>query len=533
MNSLLLALLALPATPQDWHAAELPSLCVELVPAPSFPPLEDGRHVILDGRERKASPERVPALPASQVRQMLEAEARRQGRALTFYPSAPPLLVHGSADDRAWLNAALSELHQAGERTQVEVAAWLRPVRGASPTGDNLPPPDEAPAGSKAWHGRLPSGAQVAFGRRVREHFLASFEVEVASEEGVAVPQIGQIVAGHTLHLRAARVDAGRSIHLTGVLDLARVRGLEEFDPGTPDLGSVQQPLVDVVQVHFSGVVHSGGFLTVSVSGTPLDQPDWTLWVQAATEPDPDEPPDSGWRMTDLALLAAAPRRLPTWRPHTGPSGRSLPFLTAAALPALENPAVPVSPAGLGSLTGETGRRNPRGVLPSYWTQRLLLVHPEDSERWARTRDLCRTMESARLYTARMELTAGNLQVSLPVAVGVPARVLVGRERTFLVGYEAELAPDISMPSPIVERWFEGLAWQGMLSSRQLQAEVRTTHTESVEIAQRSATVLGDLQLPRRSVRAADLGVTPDGQARVALEADAGSPAVTLRLVAP
>jgi hypothetical protein len=142
-------------------------------------------------------------------------------------------------------------------------------------------------------------------------------------------------------------------------------------------------------------------------------------------------------------------------------------------------------------------------------------------------------MESARLYTARVELTAGDLQVSLPVAVGVPARVLVGRERTFLVGYEAELAPDISMPYPIVERWFEGLAWQGMLSSRQLQAEVRTTHTESVEIAQRSATVLGDLQLPRRSVRAANLGVTPDGQARVALEADAGSPAVTLRLVAP
>ncbi|MDP6410704.1 MAG: hypothetical protein QGI46_15115 [Planctomycetota bacterium] len=533
MNIALLALLALPGTSQDWHSTQLPSLSMEPVPAPAFAALANGQHVLLTEEPANSTAEPAPALPASQVRQMLEAEARRQGRSLSFYPTSPPLLVSGSPEDRAWIDTALDELQRAGERTEIEVSAWLRPGLAGGTTGDSLPHDGQAPAGSHAWHGRLRSGTQAAFGRRSQESFLAGFDVEVAQDEGVAVPVVGQVLAGHTLHVRAARMDGGRSIHIVGVLDLARLRTYEDFDPGTPDLGSVRQPLVDLVQVHFSGVVPSGGFLTVSIAGSPLDSPDWVLWVQAATQPDPERAPGAGWRVADLALLAAPASRLPTWRAHWGPRGWRLPSLAVATLPALAEPAVSVSPAGLDSLTNSADRRPPRSLPPAYWTERLLLVHPEDVERWQRTRELCRTMESARLPSARLELAAGDLRISLPIAAGVPARVLVGTERTFLVGYEAEVAPDVSMPAPVIERWFEGLAWQGRLSSGRLQATLRTTHTESVEIAPRSDTILGDLQLPRRSVRAAELSLALGAGAEVAFEAEADAAAVSLRLVEP
>ncbi|MDP6538870.1 MAG: hypothetical protein QF903_08390 [Planctomycetota bacterium] len=527
MNIALYALLALPAAPQDWHAVELPTMSVEVEPAPAFAGLADGRHVLLGHTGPAAPAESAPALPQSQVRQMIEAEARRQDRPLRFYPGSPPLLVDGAAEDRAWLSAVLGELQDSGERGRIEISALLVPASGAA-AGDG-----ELPSGGRAWRGQVRSGGELAFGRRTDGSFLASFDVEVAQDEGVAAPLLGRILTGETLNVVAYRVDAGRSVHLRGVLDLARLRASEAFDPGTPDLGAVTQPFVDLVQVHFSGVVESGGALTVRLQGAPLERPDWVLSLRATTRADTPQAPEAGWRVADLAFLAAPPSRLPAWRASSGFRGRSAASRTAAALPALADPAIPVSPSGLDSLSSDGGRRSPRSEPPPYWTERLLFVHATDAERWDRTRGLRRAMEAARLRTARVELAAGDLEVSLPVAAGVPARVLVGTERTFLADYDAEVAPDVSMPYPVVERWFEGLAWQGQLSSRSLQAELRTTHTEAVVVAPRSVAVLGDLQLPTRSVRARVLSLELGAPPVVALAADAGASEVTVRCVEP
>jgi hypothetical protein len=110
-----------------------------------------------------------------------------------------------------------------------------------------------------------------------------SFDVEVAADSGIAAPVLGTAAHGRTLHLRASRIEGGRRIHLAGLLDLADLASLERFDPETPDLGTLQEPRIDFVQVAFAGVVDSGGTLEVEIAGAPLALPGWKLSIRPTT----------------------------------------------------------------------------------------------------------------------------------------------------------------------------------------------------------------------------------------------------------
>jgi len=525
---LALAVLALP--PQDWRPAPLPSLCAE-GGVPHLRPLADGRHVRLEQSEPAALPTGAPGLSSAQLVAMLEGEARREGRPLEIYPTSPPLLLKGPPEDRAWADAVLGALDRAGRRAQVELSAWLVPVR-APAGGDALPPPADLPEGAQVWRARVRSGDEIAFGERERQCFVAGYDIEVASDSGVAAPVIGSAFTGRTLHVRAARVEAGARVHLCGELDLASLRALEDFDPDTPDLGTLQQPLVDAVQITFSGVVASGGFLRVALRGSALEQPDWTLWLRAETEPDPDEAPAAGWRVADLALLAGTARRLPAWDAGTGLEEPT----HLASLPAL---ARPISTAGLASLLAPERERASRsaGSPPSHWTDRLVFVPASEHQLWRDLRQLVAAMEAARTPTARVEIVHGELSVELPLAAGEPGRVLAGTERTLLVDYDAEIAPDTWMPVPRVELAFDGLAWHGRFDSGWLESSARVARTTAVQVRGRAGdrlqAQLGALQVARRGARAATASQESALEARTLLAPEAGSPALSLRFRAP
>src|SRR5439155_16444068 len=112
-----------------------------------------------------------------------------------------------------------------------------------------------------------------------------------------------------------------------GLLDLAEVARIESFDPETPELGIVQEPVVETAQAVFAGVVESGASLEVDLSGTGLSQPDWTLSVRATARPDPEpaQGEKSALAVLDLAFLSTEPASLPAVKPGAG-LDRQAPF---------------------------------------------------------------------------------------------------------------------------------------------------------------------------------------------------------------
>ena len=205
----LLACLAPLALPQagGWSRLELPELCVERESSPRLAPLVDGRHLLLEAPEPILPSALRAELSISQLAQLLEGEARRRGRSLALFSATAPLLVQGSAEDVALARSLVAALDAAGARTWIDLELRLEPGSGG--------------AGGQSFRVRARSGDRLAFGERVRQGFLASFDVDVASNSGVASPVVGSTFAGATIHLRAARVDEGRKVHLSGLLDLA------------------------------------------------------------------------------------------------------------------------------------------------------------------------------------------------------------------------------------------------------------------------------------------------------------------------
>lgn len=514
--------LALALAPQEWTALEMPRLCVERPAAPWMPALNDGRHVLVDGLDNPRRPEPSAELSAAQLAQMLEAEARRRGRTIAVYAASSPLLVQGSEEDVAWARAFVASLDASAARLSIDLEAVLAPGRETPARGDEVQAPDAA-AGGGAWRASMRSGDEVAFGEREHRRFVASFDVEVAHNSGVAAPVVGSVLTGPTVHLRAARVDAGKRVHVEGLLDLSELERVEEFHPETADLGLVEEPVVSLIQVTFSGVVESGGELVVEVRGAPLSRPDWTLRVRASTTADP-APDADAWRLADLAFLAAPPRSLGEFSFGTG-------LDPLARLDALGGTAAAITPSALYLSADSQRRANARGVGAGSgaWTERAVLVAPDERASWDELERLVRAMEAPRVRTANLRLESGGWSVALPVAAGEAARVITGTERTWLVDYDTQIAPDTWMPAPRVERAFDGLAWQGRFDGGALESSAAQSRTSATEVVEKRAANMGGLQLPARSVRVGRERLGAGAEPRVLLQATTETPALLLR----
>jgi hypothetical protein len=505
MLNLCLTLLAIAMPQQDWTALELPELSGETNPDAFFPPVASGGHIQLDARDRTQARNSRALLTAQDVAALLERSAGAAGKNLALFPYSPPLLARGSDEDIAWARATLSAIDAAGKRQSMKLSAWLIPEAGASaPDGDGAWPQ------AHAWQAVVSPGEEIVFGQRLHEDFVANYDVNVSTDAGVAAPMVGGVTSGKTVHLRASKIRGGTGYHLRGQLDLAELAGFEEFDPDSPDLGKIRQPLVNSTTLNFSGVAESGEFLRVDLSGTPLKEPDWTLLVRVETVAEPEGPATDGvlpghdWRAIDVTLLSTRSAGLPHFNPGAGIGDQ-------VYLEAMSSHSAAITPSGVlsavesGSRSSRTSRSISKAGPTTQIAEGLLLIAAGDSADSTadRVASFVRAVESPRLNTITVELRMGGLRATFPAASGEPVRLASGRERTLLTGYSAEIAPNTWMPIPIVEHHFDGLAWQGRLGGEQLHSSLWLSTTEEIAVRDRFEARLGAVQLPRRSVRAA------------------------------
>jgi len=518
--SLLLTLCAPVPQEGNWTVLPLPSLCEERSSGVHFPALEGGRHLDLEGTSVDLTGSARAQLSPSDVSALMQSAMAGAGRDISFFPYSPPLLADGTDEDLAWARASLEDLDAAGRRNRLVLSAWLIPSVSHAPAGRSLAL-EGLPDGSRAWRADARPGEGVAFGERERASFIASYEVEVSTDAGVAAPVVGSASIGHTVHLSASRVDGGRQYHLRGLLDLTDLESIDNFKPDTPDLGELHQPILNSVSIAFSGVAKIGESLRVEVAGAPLATSEWSLIVRVDGSAEPDPTPVGQWRAVDVTLLSRQGRNFMSFGPGAGLVGQ-------ASLNPLGPIAATISASGVVSAI-DTRRRSRSGAGGSPSTRHLgdglilLSAGDEAGDLALRLPEFVRAVERPRLDSCLVRLESGGLRVSFPVAAGEAARLVIGRESMLLTGYYAEIAPNTWMPSPIIEPIFDGLAWQGRLSAGHVSASAWISTTDEIAMRDRDQTKLGALQLPTRHVRGTQASIgLGEGPAELLVELPSG-----------
>lgn len=491
LSALALCVLSLPQSqePEGWRALPFPRLCQEAAAEVAFPGLWNGRHIELPGDLQVPARYTAPGyLPLAALVGLLAEEGARTRTGLYIEPGGPPLLARGTAEALDRAQGLCAELDAQGRGFEVEVTAWLLP--GAS--GANTHP--ARAAFLKATEGREPlgrarlrSGASTALGVRGGRDFLAGYEVQVATGAAVAGPRLGRVHEGRTLHLRVQRARQGETFVLEGLLDLCELESLEDFDPDTRDLGLVQLPHLAVAQVAFAGAVERGGVLALEITGAPLAEPDWTLWIEANGSP----VAPGRWRARDLALLEGPVLDLPMPSPggalERGEGARGGRTLLAS-----------VSAATVAQAADQAHTAG--GRSPIVWSNGLVLAPTGEAALWGEVDALVSSVEAEHLRAGTLRVRHGGLAVTLPALEGRPVRVLVGRESAHLAGYDLQVAQDTWMPQPVVEPVFDGLCVQGHLEQGRLVGEAWRSHPGAQRLLERAQAALARLPLASRAL---------------------------------
>jgi hypothetical protein len=424
---------------------------------------------------------------------------------------AATALVRGDAAAVASARAIHDELDKAGRALDIELDVELLPLA------------QEGGESTLTFHRRVRSGDTAFFGRRDARGYVAGFEVEVAAHSGSAEPLLGRALSGRGLHVLACRVAGGERVFLWGCLDLADLAEVADFDPGTADLGILQQPRIDSLQVVFAGVVDAAGKLEVEVRGARLSTRDWKLTLRARTTSDAQLDAaagtngggagagSAGFAVVDMALLSTELPELEACEPGTLLSARlrSRPIEVATA------PLPPSAVAALVEAARGTGGRGVRSAL--YWSERVLLVPRSDPKALAEARAFVRAAESARIATGRIEVELEGAKASLPTCALVPARFVTGSERPLLVEYRLEVAPETWMPAPVVETAFDGVCFEITPEARGAAAAVWMSRSGPVVELAREGAQVGRLQLAARSLHTGALRVESGAPGTLAL----------------
>lgn len=518
--------LASAAAQESWRAFEVPTLCLEC-PAPTpLARLDRGYHVLFETESIERLERRSPVnLPLSDLLSLLSSEAARAKAPLRFLPGSSPLLARGGTEALATAEATLADLAAFGKALEIDVRAWWLPGVAAQPVRPDDATARQLTAAAKPLgSARVRSGSSVDLGQRRERSFIAGFWVEVASDSNAPDPWLGRVLSGRTLHLDLARVRGGRGVHVDALLDLAEEQPQVEFDPDTLDLGIVQQPVVEVLQLGFSGSVDSGGWLALSVEGrAPFEG---VLLLQLATTVDPATP--ARWRGFDLALANATPQRRPTplpWDDGSNSSDEPAPRekLDAAAFAQVADEASRSGESRLSSLKGRDSRSGPQ------WSEGLLLVPTSDSDALAELASVLTALERTRTSGRDFDVQHGSVRVRGPLAEGGALRVLSVTETTALVDQDVEVAEKSWTPAPRIERMLVGFSVEGQLDSGGLAARGWSSLRAPNTRVERHAAGLAALELFDRGLRSGSARIET-GSARDLLEATASHPALRVAL---
>jgi hypothetical protein len=473
------------------------------------------------------------------------------------FRSSPSLLVRGDPAAVDAARARIAELDRVADLLAIDLEVVLegaKPAPGsagsAGSNGSTEPKPEHLAASR-----RVASGEEAVFGSRVSTSFVMSFDVEVAADSGIASPVLGSACTGRTLHVRAARVEGGRRVRIEGLLDLADLRSIERFDPETADLGIVQEPAIDLVQVAFAGVVEPGKALEVKIAGAPLPLADWSLAIRATTKPEgvPTKPEgatsksdpaaesgkDALFDVLDLGGLASSPLALAAASPGAV-LDRQAPFVPSA--PAIRAGA-PIPPSAIAAALDTRGSDGSGGRPSIAWSDDLLVLRRSDAGVRADARALVAAAEVPRLSARTLEVKRGGLAATIPACAGSPARLLVGRERTALVGYRVQIAPQTWMAAPEVVKVFDGFCLDADVVAGAADCSLWVADSRPSVVAPRKDAQIGKLEILSRSLRS-DRGRLGAGEPERALaprppetradgKIEAVSDSVLVRCVAP
>jgi len=465
---------------QDWVALPIPALCSEPIPRNDPAPLVDGFHLRLPDDEPSSEAHPAPELPLNVVRRLLEDEARESG--LEIHPSSALLAVRGSEEAVASAHRALADLDRAGRALRVELSIWHVPE--GSPDGASFP---AVVSGRAPWRRiELGSGESGMVGARRVRSFVSGYRVEVAHDSGVADPDLGRVVVGRTLHLRPERIAGGARVHVRGLLDVAELTAIESFDPETPDLGQLEQPVVESLQLAFAGTVASGDALRVDVRGRGLASVDGTWWIGVDAASDPTE---ATWRIADFAFLETPARALPFPSPGVLLDDAGREYASPLGVPLGAFDALQQATLGLGA-----------SAFPRVEAVPRLIVGPADDPTWEQLDPLRRAAEGDRARTVDVTVTADELVVRLPASGAGSARVLSARERTLLVDYDVTLAPETWMPVPETARVLDGVCLEALVTSDGILCRGWSSHSDPPETVERASSSLGRYQLPARAL---------------------------------
>ncbi len=487
--NLIPSLLLVALAPQDWSAHPLPSLSTPPAQVKSPALLETGSHIALQP-DPASAPYLEASLAPSLLTQLITGHFSRSG--LTLIPGSNPLLVRAPAKEQQELKAIFAALEDASQRLQIHLQVALIPGLAESPPANITQLSDSVASGPGVnYNGALRSGDTITFGARTMRSFVGGYEIDVATDAGVADPHRSSASSGETIHLTCSRVSGGRAVHVEGVLDLATLRDVTSFDPDTPDLGVVEQPRVALCQIAFSGVATRERPLRVVIRGSETFG-DRTLFVSALTQEDPPAPA-VGWAVRDLAFLAS--KGLPLIAPV--PGLRQSPH-SSAPIPAT------ITPTSPGSLVGLLAERSSSSAEAArvHSTERLLLIPVSAQGALAKAEALLKAMEAPLLVQDQISLRYGELRIELCTTHGRLARVLVGEEKPWLIDYRTEIAPNSWMPSPVTEVAFDGLCLEGRANAGKLTARWWVSGTPAVHITDSSFANLGAIQKVERSYSA-------------------------------
>ncbi len=418
-------------------------------------------------------------LPLPNLIELVEADARSAGHALRFLRTAPPLLARGSEQALERARATLADLDRAGRRQRLRLHLRLASAGGESPLERTFD---------------LCSGETATLGTEESRAFLAGFEVDVASGGGTADPTVGLITTGPTVEVSAWRTPLGGDVFVAGILDLSELLSLELVDTGSPDLGRIEHPHVRSAEIRFSGLVANGERLSVAVRGAPLARADWDLAIEVETEPDAV----GAWRIVDLAWLENELPESSLPQPGAGLA------LRPEGVPERGGPE-PLPAAVLwgeleASLSARSADRPVFAFVPG------IVAAPTSEERvWGELDRLLEASTRARSSTRTVRVQRDSFSASFPTAEGVPFRVLVGEERTELVDYHTELAPEFWMASPEVARVFDGLLVQGRMQRNEVSATWWRSTSEASRALTRGETLHGRLDLVHRTLTSGTL----------------------------
>lgn len=461
----------------DWTAIDLPAACIPSARAPLCAVLADGSHLRAVDLPQETG-ESTPLLPFATFAQMLEEDLKSRGQALEMSRSSGALLARG--DD-----AALARAKEFGREVDAALGALEIELEVRITASDAAVPP-------RTFRRSVRSGELAFLGTRSVQDYVASFDVEVAADSGSSEPVVGQASSGLGLHVRASRVAQGSKVHVWALFDAADVEALTAFDPGTNDLGVVQQPRIPLAQIAFSGFVEGASMLVARVQSTAPAARDFVIEIGARTRPDGEM---AGWVPLDLAFVGGANPALTACTPGSG-LARQARFTTTDVAPgALPPSAVAAAMQGSRSKLGTKS-------APPYWTETLLFVPRAEAASLAEAVSLVRAAEALRSDAGTLVVESAGLRAELPSTSAAPARLLCGVQTSYLVDYRLELAPQIWMPAPTVETAFDGLCLEGWVAAGTFSCSAWLAQSGPVRDVPRDEAQVGRMQALSRSLHA-------------------------------